>query len=181
MKKLSLVLKFIVGWVAVFLVRLLPFRPANFEPMLSVMMPFSKRYGAVGGFVFGFLGIALFDVAVGKVGMWTLITAVAYGLLGVTSHYYLRSRTATTKNFVIFGVAGTLMYDAVTGLSVGPLFFGQSFMAALLGQVPFTISHLIGTVVFSLVLSPAIYRWIVVNKKFDLFGRQVSGVVDVKI
>ena len=29
----------------VFVIRLLPFRPANFEPMLATLMPFGKRYG----------------------------------------------------------------------------------------------------------------------------------------
>ena len=34
--------KFIIGWAAVFLARLLPFRPPNVEPVLATLMPFSK-------------------------------------------------------------------------------------------------------------------------------------------
>lgn len=160
-------LKFVLGWSAVFLIRLIPFRPANFEPMLSVLMPFGKRYGLLGSFLFGFLGIMLFDAVTSGVGMWTLITAAAYGFLGVGAYFFFKKRKASTLNFLSFGIIGTLLYDAVTGLSIGPLFFGQSFMEALVGQIPFTLMHLLGTVIFSVVVSPVVYRWVVQNPRFE--------------
>jgi uncharacterized membrane protein len=161
-------LKFVLGWIVVFLIRLIPFRPANFEPMLATVMPFSKRFGLVGSFLFGFLGILLFDVVTSGIGMWTWITACAYGTLGIWAHYFFKKREATTKNFVVFGVMGTLAYDIVTGLSIGPLFYGQPFMQALVGQIPFTAMHLVGAVVFSVALSPALYRWVLQNETFEL-------------
>ena len=167
-------MKFIIGWVVVFAVRLVPFRPPNVEPVMATLMPFSKRYGYVGGFMFAFLSIALFDIAVSQVGMWTLITGVAYGLLGVGAYVFFRNRAASAGNFLAYGIVGTILYDVVTGLSVGPLFFDQPFMEALVGQVPFTIAHLAGTVFLSLVVSPALYRWVVTNQKLEtdaVFGR----------
>ncbi|HEY0010993.1 MAG TPA: hypothetical protein VGB97_03765 [Candidatus Paceibacterota bacterium] len=160
-------LKLLIGWAAVFIIRLLPFRPANFEPMLATMMPFATRFGFLTSFLFGFLGITLFDAMTSGIGSWTLVTAAAYGALGVGAHLYFARREATTKNFLAFGIVGTLLYDLVTGLTVGPLFFGQPFMLAVVGQIPFTLMHLLGTVVFTLALSPALYRWVVRNDALE--------------
>ncbi len=171
-------IKFLIGWVVVFLVRLLPFRPPNVEPILATIMPFSKRYKYLGGFLFGFLSIVLFDLAVQQVGLWTLITGIAYGLLGLGAYSFFKNRAASAKNFLVYGIVGTIAYDVVTGLSVGPLFFDQSLMEAFVGQIPFTLAHLAGTVFFALTLSPALYRWVVLNKKLEssfAFGRLTSG------
>lgn len=161
-------LKFIIGWVAVFLFRLIPFRPPNFEPMLATVMPYSKRYGILGSFLFGFLGILLFDAVTSGWGIWTAVTALAYGAVGIGSHFYFKNREASVGNFVGFGIVGTLFYDAVTGLTIGPLFEHQSFMVALSGQIPFTLMHLLGTTVFAIVLSPALYRWVVKNEVLEI-------------
>ena len=172
-------LKYVIGWGAVFLVRLIPFRPPNFEPMLATIMPFSKRFGMVGSFVFGFLGIVLFDAVTSGIGIWTVITAAAYGALGVGSYVYFKNRAATRKNFLIFGVVGTILYDAVTGFTIGPFFFHQTFMNAVIGQIPFTAMHLLGTVFFSLVLSPILYRWIVKNEylEFSIFSQHALAAL----
>ncbi|MDO8552108.1 MAG: hypothetical protein Q7S01_01105 [bacterium] len=161
-------LKFILGWVVVFLFRLIPFRPPNFEPMLATIMPVSKRFGMLGSFLFGFLGIVLFDAVTSGWGSWTVVTAIAYGVLGIGSQLYFRNREATVRNFLSFGIVGTIFYDAVTGLTIGPIFQGQSFMVALTGQIPFTLMHLLGTVVFATFLSPALYRWVVRSETLEL-------------
>lgn len=159
-------LKFALGWMAVFLFRLIPFRPPNFEPMLATVMPFSKRYGAAGSFLFGFLGIVFYDAATAGWGSYTWVTAVCYGLLGLGAHYFFRSREATRRNFLVFGIPATISYDAVTML-IGPIFNGQPLMLAVIGQIPFTIFHLAGTVVFATLLSPALYRWVVQNESLE--------------
>lgn len=158
--------KFVLGWAAVFLFRLIPFRPPNFEPMLATVMPFSKRYGPVGSFLFGFLGIVLFDAVTSGWGSWTGVTALCYGLLGIAAHYFFKNREASVKNFLAFGVPATVAYDAVT-MMIGPVFNGQLFVLALTGQVPFTLMHLLGTVVFSVLLSPALYRWVIQNDALE--------------
>lgn len=161
-------LKLLLGWTLVFLIRLLPFRPANFEPMLATMMPFATRFGYFASFLFGFFGIVLFDAVTSGIGVWTLVTAAAYGALGIGAHLYFRKREATTRNFLMFGVSGTVLYDIVTGFTTGPLFFDQPFMVAVMGQIPFTLMHVLGTVVFTLALSPALYRWVVKNDAFEI-------------
>src|SRR3989338_4429946 len=160
-------LKFIIGWTAVFLFRLIPFRPPNFEPMLSVVMPFSKRYGVSGSFLFGFLGIVLYDAVTSGWGSWTWATAICYGLLGVGAHYFFKNRAASVKNFLIFGIPGTVAYDAVT-MMIGPVFNAQPLAVAFVGQIPFTLMHVAVTITFSALLAPALYRWVVQNESLEL-------------
>ena len=159
-------LKFLIGWTAVFLFRLIPFRPPNFEPMLATVMPFSKRYGVLGSFLFGFLGIVLYDAITSGWGSWTWVTAICYGSLGVGSYYFFKNREASVKNFLMFGIPATVAYDAITML-IGPIFNGQLLALALAGQIPFTLMHVLGTSVFAVVLSPAIYYWVVKNESLE--------------
>ncbi len=160
-------LKFVLGWIAVFLFRLIPFRPPNFEPMLATVMPFSKRYGIVGSFLFGFLGIVLYDAVTSGWGSWTAVTAICYGLVGIAAHLFFKDRSASVKNFLLFGIPATIVYDALT-MFIGPVFAHQPLALALSGQIPFTLMHLLGTLVFSVLLSPALYRWVVENERFEL-------------
>ncbi len=163
-------LKFIIGWTAVFLFRLIPFRPPNFEPMLATVMPFSKRYGLVGSFVFGCLGIILFDAVTSGWGYWTWTTALCYGVLGVAAHSFFNTREANIKNFLLFGVPATILYDAIT-MFIGPLFENQTVALAIAGQIPFTAMHLLGTITFSIFLAPALYRWVIQNDALEFsFG-----------
>src|SRR3990167_11482111 len=97
-----------LGWPAVFLFPLTPSRPPIFEPILATVMPFSKRYGVSGSFLFGFLGIVLYDAVTSGWGSWTWATAICYGLLGVGAHYFFKNRPASVKNFLVFGIPGTI-------------------------------------------------------------------------
>jgi uncharacterized membrane protein len=171
MQKISLNtkwIKFVGVWAAIFLVRFIPFRAPNVEPMLASLMPFSKRFGAVSVFVFAFLGIFLYDLLTSGIGVWTWITAFAYGALAIGSYFFFKNRTASVKNFVGFGIVGTVLYDAATGLTIGPLFFHQTFMAALIGQIPFTLLHLAGTITFSVFLSPVLYYWVMRSEVLEI-------------
>lgn len=149
-----------VGFLVCFLVRLTPFRAPNIEPILSAQMPFSRAYGAMAGFFFGFASIVLFDLVTNHVGIWTVVTAFAYGFLGVGATLYFKNKGNSAKSYVSFAIVATLAYDAITGLTVGPLFFHQSFSVALAGQIPFTILHLVGNISFAYFISPALYRLI---------------------
>lgn len=160
-------IKMIVGWVLTFILRLIPFRPPNIEPILAVQMPFTKKFGFLAGFLFAFLNMVLFDLVTGKIGLWTLLTASAYGLLALFSHWYFKNRKSTSLNFALHAVYATLIFDTLTGLTIGPLFFGQSFISALSGQFIFTVYHLLGNVTLAFVFSPLIYRFLVTNPKIS--------------
>jgi len=161
-------LKFFISFLICLLIRLIPFRPPNIEPILATQMPISKAYGSYVGFLFAFLSIILFDLITGTFGVWTFLTASTYGVLGFWAFFYFKKHQASAWGYARFAVMGTLFFDAVTGLSIGPLFFEQTFYSALVGQIPFTALHLIGNVSFAVILSPAIYRFVVDNKKLEV-------------
>ena len=160
-------LKYAIGFVTCLLIRLVPFRPPNVEPILATQMPFSKEYGETAAFLFAFMSIVLYDVITFKVGMWTLITASAYGLLGLWAVIYFKNKKSSSWNYAKFAIMGTIAFDVVTGLTIGPLFFHQSFMGAVVGQIPFTVLHLAGNVSFAVFLSPLIHEFVIENKKFE--------------
>ena len=152
--------KYVIAFLGVLLMRLIPFRAPNVEPIMAVIMPFGKVYGGFMAFVFGVASIFVYDLVLSRVGIWTLITAFAYGAIGYGAQVYFKNRTGR-KNYVIYAVVATIFYDVITGLTIGPLFFHQSFMISLVGQIPFTALHLLGNVSFAIVLSPVIEKWLV--------------------
>ena len=165
-------LKFFLALVLCLLARMIPFRAPNVEPILATMMPFSKAYGALVGFSFAVLSILLYDILTGTLGVQTFFTAGAYGVLGLWAASYFSAKSGSTsgeknntRDYVRFAIIGTLFYDGLTGLTVGPLFFHQSFFGSLVGQIPFTVLHLIGNISFAFILSPAIYNFLVKKRK----------------
>ena len=163
-------LKYTIAFFSVLVFRMIPFRTPNVEPIMAVIMPFGKIYGGVMAFVFGFLSIVLFDSMTSGIGVWTLVTALAYGLLGIGAQYYFKNRSGW-KSYASYAVVATIIYDAITGLTIGPLFFHQTFMISLVGQIPFTVLHLLGNVSFAIVLSPVIERW-VMNSEVRVLNRE---------
>jgi energy-coupling factor transport system substrate-specific component len=156
--------KYIALFTGVFLIRLIPFRAPNVEPVMASIMPIGKTSSKILVFMFGFFSIFLFDLITSGVGIWTLVTAICYGLLGLGAQYFFKNRTGW-RNYAIYAVFGTIFYDCLTGLTIGPLFFHQSFMVSLVGQIPFTVLHLLGNVSFAIVLSPVIEKWLVKSEK----------------
>lgn len=159
-------LKFAIGWAVVFVVRLLPFRPANVEPLMATAMPFSKGYGSVVGFVFAAASIVVFDAFTSGIGLWTFVTALSYGVV-IALVPVLISGKSSSINYAATAFALTVIYDALTGLTIGPIMFGQSFLEAFVGQIPFTFWHLVGNTAFSFVLSSALERWVVQEEKLE--------------
>jgi hypothetical protein len=152
-------IKYTTAFFTVLLFRLIPFRAPNLEPIMTVIMPLGKIYGGVISFIFGALSIIVYDSMTSGIGVWTLITATVYGFIGYGSSYYFKKRSGW-KNYALYAIVMTIVYDALTGLTVGPIFFKQSFVVSLVGQIPFTVIHLLGNVSFAIVLSPMIEKWL---------------------
>lgn len=159
MKEMRAHAKVAAIFLGVLLFRLIPWRAPNVEPILASVMPLSKRGGALQAALFAVLSIVVYDALTAGWGVWTLVPALTYGLIGAASHVYFARAEASRAHFVGFSVAAILFYDAVTAL-IGPAFEGQSLAVALAGQVPFTALHLLGGVVFAALVSPALYRWL---------------------
>ncbi len=161
--------KFTLGFIICLLVRLIPFRPPNVEPILATQMPFGKAYGGAPAFLFAFFSIIFFDLVTSGIGMWSLMTATTYGLIGFGAGFYFKNKSCPTRwDYAGFAILGTLFFDAVTGLTIGPLFFHQTFISAFIGQIPFTAMHLLGNVSFAVLLSPAIYHFVIENKRLEV-------------
>ena len=110
----------------------------------------------------------VFDFVSGKVGIWTWITALTYGLLGVGAAIFFKKLKNSRFLYLKYAIIGTIIYDAITGLTIGPLMFHMSFRDAFMGQIPFTAMHLLGNSISALIISPLIYKWIVMNENLDL-------------
>jgi hypothetical protein len=166
MKKSKNIIKCLVGLLTVITMRLIP-HPPNVEPIMSTMMPFSKKWGWLGGSLFALLSVLIFDILSNSLGIWSLMTAGTYMIIGAISGFYFKNRESRIKNYLKFSVVATLLYDAITGIGTGMLFFNQSFMTTFLGQIPFTMYHLVGNILLSIIVSPALYRWVVNNPNFE--------------
>jgi hypothetical protein len=155
-------IKYVISFLSVLLVRLIPFRAPNVEPIMSIIMPFGKVYGMIMSFMFAVLSIGLYDLITSGIGVWTLITSFTYGIVAIGSYSFFKNRSGW-KNYALYAIIATIFFDAITGLIPGPLFFNQPFMVALIGQIPFTGYHLLGNVAFAVTLSPAIEKWLTVE------------------
>lgn len=138
-------------WCEVF--RCMPGRFANVEPIMALLMPASRIYGKIGGLIFGSGAIVLYDVITWSWGWWTVIDATAYGMVGVLFSIVLQNGHLSLGRYLQCAVVGVLFYDGVTGLVCGPLCFGQSLQDAFVGQIPFTIMHLCGVIVWTCAVS----------------------------
>lgn len=166
MKKPKNMLKYIIGLLTVIGLRLIP-HPPNVEPIMSTMMPFAKKWGWLAGLLFTAISILAFDLITHTLGVWSLMTLFAYGVIGVAAGFYFKKRESSIKNYLIFSVIATLFYDALTGIGTGMLFFNQPFVPTVLGQIPFTLYHLAGNIVLGAVVSPLLYKWVLDNKNLE--------------
>jgi len=165
--------KYLIGLLTVILFRLAP-HPPNMEPIMSTMMPYSKKWGWLSGLVFCLLSVLSYDLLTDSLGVWSLMTAGTYALLGALSGLFFKNRLSSIKNYLTFAVVATLIYDAITGIGTGMIFFHQSFITTFVGQIPFTLYHLAGNIVFSATISPLLYKWVINNPHLEtqkLFNR----------
>jgi uncharacterized membrane protein len=160
-------LKFAIAFVLCLLLRLIPFRPANFEPIMGTMMPFAKRFGPLAGGIFAVISMVIYDLFT-SYGAWTWYTAITYGVISVWAGYYFQNRTASRGNFLLFSLMGTLVFDALTGPIIPSLFFHGHFMALTIPQIPFTLSHLAGNTLFAVIVSPIVYKYLVQASFWEL-------------
>lgn len=112
-------------------------------------------------FLIGALAYPLVDIlpaafgAQGTVGLWTLTGAITWGLVAL---FYSRQKpSGSPLNFAKLGIAGTLIFDAITGPLASTIIWGMPFSDSLIGQIPFTLKHLLGIAAVSLILAPLLF------------------------
>jgi hypothetical protein len=174
LKAINHSIKYATSFLLCILFRLLPFRPPNFEPLMTATMPFGKKWGPAAAGFFAASSMVLFDVlhptpGFPAVGVWTLVTAATYGIIGIASGFYFRNgRNHRTAGYLSFSVAGTLVYDFITGPVMSSAIWKMPFAVSLAGQIPFTLWHLLGNILGAVFVSPLIYRWVVDNKNLEV-------------
>ena len=123
--------------------------------------------GKLAGLFFTLLAILSFDLITGTLGVWSIMTAGTYAILGIAAGFYFKNKENKARYYIGFSVVGTLIYDAITGIGTGMLFFKQSFMLTLMGQIPFTLYHLAGNIAFAAIISPLLYKWVLDNPQLE--------------
>lgn len=162
--------KYIIGFIGTLVFRLFSpfFGMWNISPLMATEFAGSKAYGPIVSGLYGALSIAIIDVIMGKFGTWTIITSLTYGMVGVWGAYFFKNRSASAQNFILASIVGTLFFDLITGILMGPIFYDQPWMSAIVGQIPFTVRHLAGNIFFAGILAPWFYTRIVENQKLKL-------------
>ena len=148
-----------IGLGASTALRLARFFPNN-DPIMAVTLPYAKR-GRVAALAFPVVAMVLFDLLSGKVGVWTLVTAGTYGTLGLGFSFLYkalaeRGRVVGPMTFLLSGIAGVLVFDFVTGPILSSALFPMSFAQAFVGQIPFTLKHLVSVSIYAVVISPLV-------------------------
>lgn len=167
----------VIGFVSAMLYRFIPFRPPNIEPLMSVMMPFSKKASKIELFTFAFSSILVYDFFTAGIGMYTYSAGICYGILGIWSSSYFENRKFTLKNYVFCSSIGIILYDAATGIILGPLMVGSSYYLAFVGQIPFTVLHLMGGTLFALTVSPFLGKILAKSEQNVLeYRKNLQGV-----
>jgi uncharacterized membrane protein len=159
-------LKIFIIFFGCLLFRLIPLRAPNVEPIMASIMPLGRKYGALWGFSFGFLSIAIYDLLT-HFGTWTWTAGITYGVIGALSSFYFKKFKSSTFNFAVFAFFATIVFDLITGVLFAPM-FGQTILNALILQIPFTALHLAGNIGFALTLSPLINKWLTAEQFFAL-------------
>lgn len=165
------ILKFIISIIFSNLYRLLRIFPNN-DPIMGIMLPFAKQEKWYYGFLFAIITMASFDIITRKVGIWTLVTSLTYGALGILFYFTYRIMakkgiTIYRKVYFISGIVGVLIFDFITGPIMSSFIFNMSFSAAFIGQIPFTLRHLFSVSFFTLVLSPILDEHIISSKLLE--------------
>lgn len=173
------IFKSFVLFLGVLFFRLIPVRPPNVEPLLSVLMPFSKKASLIGSSLFLIVSIFVYDFFTAGIGSYTYSVAVVYMVIAIFAHKVFANRKGSVKEYAVFSVFSILFFDIVTGLVIGPIALGQSFYVALMGQIPFTMLHLMGGVLFSIILSPLIAKFLETDLAF-LESKQKSVISNKK-
>jgi len=159
--------KYAIGILFCNAYRLLRFIPNN-DPIMGCMLPFAKQGKWWHAALFALITMVSFDFITMRVGLWTAVTAGTYASLGLLFHFqYKRIKQVKLKHYLGSGVAGVLIFDFVTGVLFGPVMFGMTFAQALIGQVPFTILHLLTVSGFVLIITPLLDRTVISNPALE--------------
>ncbi|MFA6319607.1 MAG: hypothetical protein WCX66_01640 [archaeon] len=157
------IIKFLIGLLLANGIRFLRVIPNN-DPIMAIMLPYAKsdkKYKAV---LFPFITMVSFDLITGMLGLWTLVTALTYALIGfLFTQYFFKERKISIFKYLKGGIIGVLIFDFITGPIMSSFMFGMSFIEAFIGQIPFTLMHLVTVGTFIIVITPFYDKFVFEN------------------
>src|SRR3989344_2540173 len=105
MKKL---VKYVISLTFCTLVRLVKIFPNN-DPIMGFALPFARKDKWWQAFLFPVIAMASFDILTAKIGLWTFVTALTYGAIGLAFYKYfkIKNKIKLTTYFGS-GVVGVL-------------------------------------------------------------------------
>ena len=90
--------------------------------------------------------------------------ALPISCLAIMFHFtYKKIGTVKLRHYLGSGIVGVLIFDFVTGVVAGPAMFGMNIAQAAIGQIPFTVMHLLTVTFFVLLITPILDRTVINN------------------
>ncbi|MBT4855659.1 hypothetical protein HOM50_01685 [bacterium] len=142
----------VVTWLTCLAIRL-SFSPLLYlDPFPGVFLLINRQLKGVNGFLFIASQFFCFDYLTNTLGIWTLLIAIAYGTIEFGLNHYVKQHHYTIWNGLLYTAIAVLSFDCI-GMAIGPLFFQQPILSAVLGQIPFTLEHLVRASIFTTALN----------------------------
>ena len=165
--------KYLIGFILTMVFRLFRVFP-NADPIMGFVVPAAKREPIWKSALFAFSAILLFDVITNAVGIWTVVTSLTYGAVAVMISIIIRNRKATLPKYIGVGALGVIVFDVITGPLMSTFIFDMPLWASTLGQIPFTVMHLISVVFMVTIIAP----FVDLDIRKEVFG-YMSSVSDI--
>jgi hypothetical protein len=135
---------------------------------MAMMLPYSKKEGLAKAFFFPLIAMVAFDILTNRIGVWTIVTSLTYAGLGGLFYFYFKNfGKISLKRYIGSSTMGVLIFDFITGVIASPFMFGMTFEQAFLGQIPFTIMHLVTVTAYVILIVPVLDKHVIENKKLD--------------
>ena len=145
--------KYIVGFILTHFYRILRVFP-NSDPLMGFILPAAKREKWWKAPLFAFLAMATFDLISGHLGIWTIITSVTYAAIALSYTFLLKGAKPSLSTYIPAGIAGVIAFDTITGPLMSTFLFSQPLWLSVLGQVPFTLMHIVSASFSILLITP---------------------------
>ena len=126
----------------------------NNDPIMGFMLP-EARKSMLKSALFAFVTMIIFDIITMQVGVWTIVTASVYALFAIgVSFFFKKIKTAKISYYLGAVTIGILIFDIITGPIMSSMLFNQSLMLTIIGQIPFTLMHLVSGLTWVAVIAP---------------------------
>jgi len=123
---------------------------------MACILPASRK-SVFKAALFAFAAMVFFDIITMKLGPWTLVTSVTYAALALFFAFcFKRLKKVHFRHFIGLSAVGVILFDIITGPIMSTLMFNQPLWFSIIGQIPFTLFHLVSAVSYTFFLVPVL-------------------------